>query len=79
MLGFTIRRLHKHRWGGSETATTLAMKDEQVDSMPIRIELCKHFTTNGYPNFRPVCKVGYKASLKCHRIRKDCKDYTPSL
>ena len=44
-----------------------------------RIELCKHYTTTGYPTFKPLCKLNYKASLQCHSIRKDCKDYKESV
>ena len=46
---------------------------------PIKIELCKAYTTTGYPGFKPLCKLGYKASLKCHSEQKDCKGYEPSI
>jgi len=40
------------------------------------IEMCSHYTTTGYPNFKPRCEVGLRASLKCHSVRKDCPYYT---
>ena len=39
------------------------------------IEMCKHYTTTEHPNFKPKCKKGNWARLKCHSVRKDCKDY----
>lgn len=39
------------------------------------IELCNHYTTTGYPNFKPRCKVGLRASLKCHS-KNSCPMYS---
>jgi len=30
------------------------------------IELCSNYTTTGYPDFKPVCKLGFRAGLWCH-------------
>ena len=43
------------------------------------IDLCFHYTTTGYPDFKPVCKLSKRASLKCHSARQDCKEYKPSV
>ena len=32
-----------------------------------KIELCPHYTTSGYPNFRPMCRWRHKAGLWCHK------------
>jgi hypothetical protein len=42
------------------------------------IEMCKWYRTTGYPNFKPVCVMGHRASLKCHSINPSCPDYFPS-
>lgn len=39
------------------------------------IELCSHYTTTGYPTFKPRCKVGLKAGLKCHSRKCKCPKY----
>ena len=44
-----------------------------------KIALCKNYTTTGHPDFKPLCRWGFRASLKCHSERKDCKRYEPSL
>lgn len=42
------------------------------------IEMCRYYTTSGYPSFKPLCKKGHRASLKCHSINYACLDYMPS-
>jgi hypothetical protein len=32
------------------------------------IELCINYNTSGFPDFKPVCKLGYKAGLWCHKF-----------
>lgn len=44
----------------------------------VRIPLCIHYDTAGYPNFKPVCKLGFRASLKCHSKNLWCAQYKPS-
>ena len=39
------------------------------------IELCKYYTTTGYPYFHPVCLKGLRASLRCHSFRWSCPNY----
>jgi len=39
------------------------------------IELCSHYTTTKYPYFKPRCKLGLFASLKCHNKESKCKKY----
>jgi len=39
------------------------------------IEMCNHYTTTGYPNFKPRCKAGLRASLKCHS-KNSCPMYS---
>jgi hypothetical protein len=39
------------------------------------IEMCLHYGTTEYPDFKPTCAKKHKAGLKCHSWRKDCKDY----
>ena len=39
------------------------------------IEMCCNYTTTGYPNFKPRCRAGFKASLKCHS-KNDCPKYS---
>ncbi len=34
---------------------------------PYMIELCSHYTTSGHPAFKPVCPLGGRAGLWCHR------------
>jgi len=41
------------------------------------IEQCEYYSTTGYPMFKPLCKLGHRASLKCHAKKIDCKDYIP--
>lgn len=38
------------------------------------IEMCYFYTTTGYPQFKPRCKVGLRASLKCHS-KNNCPAY----
>lgn len=45
----------------------------------VELPMCAHYTTTGYPNFKPKCTEGLFASLKCHEKRKDCPEYKPSL
>ena len=40
------------------------------------IELCYHYTTTGYPTFKPRCKLGHWASLKCHSRYCKCPKYS---
>lgn len=42
------------------------------------IEMCIWYNTTGWPLFKPVCKKGVRASLKCHSERKDCPYYKAS-
>jgi len=42
------------------------------------IEMCKSYTTTGYPLFKPKCKQSYRAGLKCHVVYKSCPGYEPS-
>lgn len=42
------------------------------------IELCICYTTSGFPDFKPRCNRGHRASLKCHSINPDCPDYRQS-
>lgn len=37
------------------------------------IELCSEYTTSGYPTFKPICKLGYRAGSWCHK--KDAPHY----
>lgn len=47
-----------------------------MDSTIHRLEMCDAYTTSGYPNFKPDCRLGYRASLKCHSIiGKHCPGY----
>ncbi len=39
---------------------------ELFDGFSLGKLICSYYTTNGYPNFRPVCTLGYKAGLWCH-------------
>jgi len=39
------------------------------------IELCDFYTTTGYPNFKPKCLKGRRASLKCHKRECKCPEY----
>ncbi len=39
------------------------------------LEMCRHYSTTGHPNFKPLCKLGRWANLKCHSERKDCPLY----
>jgi len=39
------------------------------------IEMCKHYTTTGYPYFKPRCKKGRFASLRCHSKNISCPYY----
>lgn len=43
------------------------------------IELCKHYTTSGYPVFRPECVLGHRAGLWCHCATRAhlCGKYEP--
>jgi len=43
------------------------------------IDLCFWYHTDGWPDYRPMCTKGRKASLKCHSNRPDCPDYKKSL
>ena len=40
------------------------------------IELCYHYTTTGYPTFKPRCKLRLWASLKCHSRYCKCPRYS---
>ena len=51
----------------------------QVTARTKMIELCKHYMTTGFPDYRPMCPFGRKASLKCHKKNPDCPQYEPSL
>lgn len=44
----------------------------------IIVPICIHYTTTGYPTFKPRCKLGKWAGLKCHDVNKDCVGYKPS-
>jgi len=42
----------------------------------VKLDICRFYTTTGYPEFRPVCIRKHQASKKCHECREgDCKDY----
>ena len=41
------------------------------------LDLCYWYTNDGYPDFRPICRKGYKASLSCHE-KTSCPDYKSS-
>lgn len=47
--------------------------------MKVIIDLCEYYDVCNLPFFKPVCKKGHKANLKCHSQRKDCSDYIPSV
>ena len=34
------------------------------------IELCSNYTTTMYPEFKPLCKLGYRAGSWCHMLDK---------
>ena len=38
--------------------------------------MCNYYTTTGYPHFKPRCKKGRFASLKCHS-ENICPLYVP--
>lgn len=38
--------------------------------------MCKQYTTTEFPDFKPKCKLGHKASLRCHSENKFCMDYS---
>ena len=40
-----------------------------------KIEMCKFYTTTGYPTFKPRCEKGLWASLRCHSENKKCPKY----
>ncbi len=47
----------------------MSSNSQQSFSQSVRkaeIQLCIHYDTTGWPRFKPVCKLGYHASLKCH-------------
>ena len=37
--------------------------------------LCRFYTTNGHPMFKPICLKRLKGSLKCHKKDNGCKEY----
>lgn len=39
--------------------------------MTKHLSICTYYSTTGYPVFKPVCKLGLKAGLHCHKL----KDY----
>jgi len=41
-------------------------------------EMCKFYTTTGYPQFKAKCLKGLWASLKCHSNNEKCSEYKPS-
>jgi len=41
----------------------------------MKIDLCEYYTTTEYPNFKPKCRLGRWASLKCHRFDCKCPNY----
>ena len=42
------------------------------------LDMCQFYTTTGFPTFKPLCKLGKQAGLKCHSKRTDCKQYKES-
>lgn len=38
------------------------------------MDMCSNYTTTGYPTFKPRCRAGLMASLKCHS-KNDCPKY----
>ena len=42
------------------------------------LDLCYWYTNDSYPDFKPVCRKGYKASLSCHE-KTNCPEYKPSI
>lgn len=44
----------------------------------VEILMCKFYDTSGYPNFKPQCQLGYRASLTCHSENNNCKGYEPT-
>jgi hypothetical protein len=45
------------------------------------VELCKHYTTTGYPTFYPKCEFGFRAGLRCHSAvtGRACRKYEPAV
>ena len=39
--------------------------------------MCKYYYVSE-ETMKPRCRKGKWASLKCHSVRDDCKEYTPS-
>jgi len=67
-------------WLESESAAAEAeaLAREEEESM---IEMCIYYTTSGHPNFKPRCKLGLQASLRCHSAkaaRMSCPHYIGS-
>lgn len=49
------------------------------------IEMCRFYSTSGYPDFKPKCLAGdsfhvytRRPGLKCHKRRLECLLYQPS-
>ncbi len=42
------------------------------------IELCIHYTTSGYPSFKPICEQKHRAGSWCHKDDAPhyCCEYT---
>ena len=41
----------------------------------VKIDVCKFWTTGGYPKFTPRCLKGLYASINCHDNKWNCKQY----
>ena len=46
--------------------------------MTKNVDMCIHYTTTGWPGYKPKCPEGLDANLKCHSKRADCPKYEPS-
>jgi len=44
----------------------------------VKINICRFFTTEGYPHFKPICLKGLYASIKCHDNSDNCPQYKSS-
>ncbi len=49
----------------------------EQEHTPSKVEMCKNYTTSGFPRFKPKCKFSWAlaAGLHCHSSSTHCEYY----